>query len=174
MKYFLTSARLGFRCWAGDDLPLATELWGDPRVSELIGGPFSALALKARLAQEIAQGTDHSLQYWPVFLVEGNRFAGCAGLRPYRVEQRVFELGYHLIPAFWGKGLATEAARAVIGYGFDTLGAEALVAGHHPRNEASQKVLRKLGFVFTGTELYPPSGLLEPMYRLSNAQNTAE
>jgi RimJ/RimL family protein N-acetyltransferase len=173
MNYFLTSSRLGFRCWSDEDLPLAIELWGDPAVTAFIGGPFSPEAVRARLAQEIAQRQQCGLQYWPVFLLDGNRFAGCAGLRPYRNQQRIFELGIHLRPDFWGNGLATEAARALIDHGFQTLGAESLVAGHHPLNQSSRHVLLKLGFVYTNTVLYPPTGLQHPMYQLCNRQSRA-
>jgi [ribosomal protein S5]-alanine N-acetyltransferase len=171
MNYFLTSARLGFRCWRQQDLPLAMDLWGNSEVTALIGGPFSPEAVQMRLAQEIAQMEEHGVQYWPVFLLDGNRHAGCAGLRRYGNEQRVYELGFHLRRDFWGQGLAAEAARTVIDYGFGKLGAQALAAGHHPANEASRHVLIKLGFVFKEMEFYPPSGLMEPVYRLTQMQD---
>ncbi|HUJ29643.1 MAG TPA: GNAT family N-acetyltransferase, partial [Candidatus Acidoferrum sp.] len=102
--------------------------------------------------------------------LDGGEHVGCAGLRPYRVEERVFELGFHLRRAFWGQGLATEAARAAIEYGFRALRAEALFAGHHPRNEASRELLLKLGFVRTGEELYPPTGLMHPSYLMRRTE----
>ena len=166
MDYFLKSHRLGFRCWQREDLPLAMMLWGDPEVSALLGGPFTPEAVLERLAREIAQMHHLGIQYWPIFLLDGDRHAGCAGLRPWGDEPRVYELGFHLRRDFWGQGLATEAARAVIDYAFSTLGAEALMAGHHPRNRASRKVLLKLGFVYVGMQLYPPTGVVEPIYRL--------
>lgn len=166
MEYFMTSARLGFRCWSSEDLALAMELWGDPRVTALFGGLFTAGMVQERLAKEIAQMQECGLQYWPIFLLEGDEHVGCAGLRPYRVEERVYELGVHLRPAFWKRGLASEAARAAIDYGFGTLGAAALFAGHHPQNEASRQLLSKLGFVRTHEELYPPTGLMHPSYML--------
>jgi ribosomal-protein-alanine N-acetyltransferase len=166
MDYFLTSAHLGFRCWSDQDLPLAIELWGDPEVTALIGGPFTPEIVRARLAKEIRQMQEHGLQYWPVFLLDGKQHIGCAGLRPYRVEERVYEFGVHLRPAFWGRGLAKEAARTVIDYGFGTLNAEALFAGHHPSNEASRRLLLNLGFVRTHEELYAPTGLMHASYRI--------
>ena len=90
---------------------------------------------------------------------------GCAGLRPR--PDALLELGVHLCADAQGRGLATEAARAVIAFAFSVLGAPALFAGHHPANQASAHLLRKLGFVQTHTELYPPTGLLHPSYRLS-------
>jgi ribosomal-protein-alanine N-acetyltransferase len=167
MNYFLMSARLGFRNWSWDELPLAIELWGDPEVTALIGGPFSLDAVRERLGREIAQMQRYGIQYWPIFLLEGNRFVGCAGVRPYRFDDREYELGFHLCRAFWRQGLALEAARAVIDYAFGTLNLPALFAGHHPSNEASRRVLLKLGFIYTHDERYPPTGLLHPSYRLA-------
>ncbi len=171
MEYFLTSERLGFRRWKEEDFPLAMAVWGDPEVTALIGGPFTAEAVRARLRREIAGERECGLQYWPVFLLDGGRHVGCAGLRPYDKQKRVYEMGFHLRRAFWGQGLATEAARAIIDYGFGTLGAEALFAGHHPLNEASQRALLKLGFIYRGTELYPPTGLTHSIYRLGKPES---
>lgn len=164
MDYFLTTPRLGFRWWREGDLQLARELWGDPDVSALIGGPFSGEAIRAKLAKEIANGEQYGMQYWPIFTLEGNQHVGCAGLRPYR--EKTYELGFHLRKEFWGKGLASEAALAVIDYGFAKFGAEALFAGHHPANEGSRLTLLKLGFVYTHDELYPPTGRMHPSYLL--------
>lgn len=165
-EYFLRSARLGFRCWSSDDLRLAFVLWGDPRVTKLIGGPFSADQIRERLDREILWMRDHRVQYWPVFLLADHRHVGCAGLRPYKLEEKIYELGFHLRPEFWRQGYAEEAARAAIAYGFETLEANALFAGHHPENATSRHLLEKLGFRFTGTELYPPTGLQHLSYLL--------
>jgi RimJ/RimL family protein N-acetyltransferase len=108
----------------------------------------------------------HSVQYWPIFLLEGDRHVGCAGLRPYRLEEQIYEMGFHLLPAYWGRGLAEEAARAAAAFAFETLGAMALFAGHHPANGASRHVLTKLGFRFTHEEFYRPTGLMHPSYLL--------
>jgi RimJ/RimL family protein N-acetyltransferase len=78
------------------------------------------------------------------------------------------ELGFHFRPAYWGQGLAQEAARAVIAFAFETLPVKALFAGHHPENTASERLLRKLGFRFTHEEIYSPTGLLNPAYLLMN------
>lgn len=165
-QYFMHSARLGFRCWSNHDFPLASALWGDPRVTKLIGGPFSEQQIRERLDREICSMRDHRVQYWPVFLLEDGRHVGCAGLRPYKLEERIYELGFHLRPEFWHQGFAEEAARAAIAYGFETLGAKALFAGHHPENAASRHLLEKLGFRFTGTQPYPPTGLQHSSYLL--------
>lgn len=165
--YFLKTARLGFRHWSRDDLPLAVALWGDPEVTRYIGGPFSPGQIKERLDGEIAAMSAHRIQYWPIFLLTGDdEHVGCGGLRPYRPEDQIYELGIHLRPAYWGRGLAVEAGQAVIRYGFETLGAKGLFAGHHPGNAASRRLIEKLGFQFTHKELYAPTGLQHRSYLL--------
>lgn len=164
--YFLTSPRLGFRWWSAEDFQLALALWGDFGVTQFIGGPFSQQQVHERLEREIARMHDHRMQYWPIFLLSNGQHVGCAGLRPHELEGKIYELGFHLRPEFWRQGLAEEAARAVIGYGFEKLGANAPFAGHHPENRVSRHLLGKLGFRFIGTVLYPPSGLQHPSYLL--------
>lgn len=169
MDYFLKTARLGFRCWSHSDLPLASALWSDPRVSEFIGGPFAPDAIRSRLDREIMQMHECGMQMWPIFLLDGNTHVGCAGLRPYKTEPSIPELGYHLHPAYWGRGFAQEAAKGVISYAFTVLNASALFAGHHPENLESCRVLLKIGFSYTGEAFYQPSGMVEPTYLLPRA-----
>jgi [ribosomal protein S5]-alanine N-acetyltransferase len=170
--YFLTTARLGFRCWSREDLALAAGLWSDPDVRRFTGGPLPPEDVEEQLRTEIASMTAHGLQYWPMFLLADAAHVGCAGLRPCRPEDRVYELGFALRAAYWGRGLATEAGEAVVAFAFDNRGAAALFAGHHPANATSRRVLQKLGFHYTHEELYPPTGLMHPSYLLTRAAYT--
>jgi ribosomal-protein-alanine N-acetyltransferase len=172
-SYFLQTAHLGFGRWTHDDLPLANALWGDPAVTRLIGGPFSQQQVKDRLAREIETMERSGIQYWPTFWLADGEFVGCGSLRPYKPEARILELGFHLRPAYWGKGLAVEAGRAVIQLAFTECNATALFAGHHPSDGASRRVLERLGFRFTHEELYPPTGLMHPSYLLTAGPEAA-
>lgn len=164
--YFLKSPRLGFRLWSMTDLPFALRLWGDPEVTRLFGGPFSPQQVHGKLAREIETMRDHKVQYWPVFFLADGEFVGCCGLRPYKIEDQIYELGFHFLPGHWGRGLASEAAQAAIPYAFDSLDVKGLFAGHHPDNGASKRVLEKLGFHFTHEGIYPPTGQLAVCYWL--------
>jgi RimJ/RimL family protein N-acetyltransferase len=164
--YFMTSARLGFRTWREDDLDLATALWGNADVMRHIGGVQPREAIAARLAREIATQAEAGIQYWPIFLLDGGAHVGCCGLRPYRPEQRTHELGFHVLPAYWRQGYAEEAALAVVDHAFFDLGVWGLFAGHNPQNAASRRLLEKLGFRYTHSELYPPTRDIHPCYRL--------
>lgn len=165
-EYFLKTQRIGFSHWEQADLPLARALWGDPAVTRYIAasGSLPEEAVAARLQSEISNQIEAGMQYWPLFLLEDEAFVGCCGLRLYEAENGLLELGFHLRPAYWGKGLAREAASAAIGYAFGVLGAKGLFAGHHPDNAASRALLEKLGFRFVRDEYYPPTGLQHPSY----------
>jgi RimJ/RimL family protein N-acetyltransferase len=172
--FFLQSDRLGFRPWEEADFPLAMALWGDPDVTRLIGGPFTPAQVRERLAREIATMRAHAVQYWPIFLRATGEHVGCCGLRPYRPEEGILEIGVHLRKAFWGHGYAAEAARTVMRHAFDALRAPALFAGHNPANTASRRVLEALGFRYTHDEYYPPTGRDHPSYLLTRAEYEAQ
>jgi [ribosomal protein S5]-alanine N-acetyltransferase len=116
--------------------------------------------------REVTSMREQKVQFWPVFLLEDGDFVGCCGLRPYKLEECIYELGYAFRPSHWGKGVAIESAQAVITHAFDSLGARGLFAGHHPENLASRRVLEKLRFRHTHEELYEPTGKLHPSYVL--------
>ena len=77
---------------------------------------------------------------------------GCCGIGKLDGEHP--EIGYWLGVPFWGKGYATEAARALIDHAFGDLGYEVLVSGARVSNPASRRVLEKCGFEWTGVGLY--------------------
>jgi ribosomal-protein-alanine N-acetyltransferase len=64
------------------------------------------------------------------------------------------EVAYLLAQAYWGQGLATEAARAALRYGFETLALDRIVAVVHPENRGSQRVLEKAGLRLEGDAHY--------------------
>ncbi len=146
------------------------SFWGDPEVTRRIGGPFSESYVRERIERETATLKEYGVQYWPLFLLATGEHVGCCGLRPYKPDESIYALGFHLRPAFWGRGYAEEAARAVIDHAFDRLGARALFAGHHPENDPSRRLLAKLGFRYTHDELYAPTGLEHPSYLLLRAE----
>lgn len=166
-SYFLRSERLGFRRWSADDFELAWGLWGDPEVTRLMGGPFSEEYVRERLAREIATLESVGVQYWPCFLLATGEHVGCCGLRPYELEEGRFAFGFHLRPEHWGIGLAGEAVRAILEHAFSTLAVRSLIAGHHPENHASRRLLGKLGFRYSHDAFYAPNGIDQPWHVLS-------
>jgi [ribosomal protein S5]-alanine N-acetyltransferase len=171
-KYFLKSERLGFRWWTAEDLPLAQELWGDLEVTKFFGGPFSEDEIRMRFKRERARRMVHGFQYWVIELLESGEFVGVCGLRPYRPADEIIELGFHLRPKFWGRGLATEAARAAIAYAFEVYKPKSLAVGHHPDNLNSKKVVQKLGFRYSHQQHFPELAMEIPYYMLEAGEQS--
>ncbi|MFQ5351203.1 MAG: GNAT family N-acetyltransferase, partial [Thermoanaerobaculia bacterium] len=127
--YFLCSERLGFRTWTAGDRDLAAGLWCDPAVTRWFGGPFDKAWVDRRLASEIACLEEHGYQYWPIFRLADGEHVGVCGMRPRDPQARINGFGFHLRPEHWGRGYATEAARAAIRYAFEVLEVRVLVPG---------------------------------------------
>lgn len=166
--YFLHTVRLGFRCWTAEDLPLAVALWADPTVTRLVAdlGQPSVEQARQRLSREMTNLNTFGVQYWPIFLLDDGRHVGCCGLRPYQVDNGIFELGAHLLPAFWKHGYATEATRGVVQHARGQFRIQSLFARHNPHNHGSVRILEKLGFQYTHDEFMPQTGLHHPCYLL--------
>lgn len=166
-NYFLTTARLGFRWWTPEDFPIAFALWGDIKVSRLLSKePWAEADVRRMLNADIENAKLSGVQYWPIFKLEDNENIGCCGLRPYLPDEMIYLFGCHLRTIHWGKGFASEAAKAIVDYAFSELKANGLFTGHHPDNIASAKALRKLGFEKIEPQLYEPTGLIHPNYIL--------
>jgi ribosomal-protein-alanine N-acetyltransferase len=83
---------------------------------------------------------------WAAILKDPGEFAGQCGLVVQEVDGRdEAEIGYLFVRQYWGRGLATEAARACQDYGFGTLGYDRLVSLIDPSNLASRRVAEKVG-----------------------------
>ncbi len=91
---------------------------------------------------------------WAIEHEESAQFIGVVGLTP-EPGSKIAELGYWLARPFWGQGIATEAAKAVIDYGFQTLALPFILSGYFEQNPSSGRVLKKLGFVETGKSMRP-------------------
>ena len=160
--------RLLARSWRIEDLPLAVGLWGDPAVTALIDarGKLTIRQVEEKLRAEIERERSHGVQYWALFDRGNGGFVGCAGLRPwiYTPGEANFELGFHVVKRCWGNGFATEAACGALDYGWQKLRLSRIYAGHHPGNQASRRILEKLGFAFLGNVFYEPTGLMHPSY----------
>jgi [ribosomal protein S5]-alanine N-acetyltransferase len=172
-SYFLTTDRLGFSIWHEDDIEEAARLWGDPSVTRFLvtGGRMTPDQVRERLLREMECFRINGIQYWPVFLRDGDEFVGCCGLRPIDGDRHHMEMGVHLLREQWGKGIASEACGAVIAYAFENLEAECIFAGHHPENKVTPLLLARLGFRSVGAKHYPPTGLMHPSYLLQKSDH---
>ena len=144
----LKTARLSLRAPSHGDVAAMVALAGDRRVAEntaRIPHPYAAADAVGLLAAINQDGGE------TVFaIVLDGALIGMCGLDP---RPDGAELGYWLGVPFWGRGYATEAARALIDYAFAELGHEVLQSGARVSNPASRRVLEKCGFQWTGVQL---------------------
>lgn len=95
------------------------------------------------------------MTFWTVVEKETGTVIGQGGLVPIEFNGPEIELGYRLGKPYWGRGYASEVARASAGYGFGVLGHDRLVAVSYPENIGSRRVLEKTGFEERGlTDVY--------------------
>jgi len=106
----------------------------------------------------------HGFGLYAVELRLGREFIGFAGLSVPAFQARFtpcVEIGWRLAGEHWGRGLATEAARAVVGHGFDTLGLDSLVSFTVPGNVRSRGVMEKIGMTHDPDDDFDHPGLPE-------------
>jgi RimJ/RimL family protein N-acetyltransferase len=86
------------------------------------------------------------LGLWATIYKETGKFIGRCGLLPWEIDGRLeVEIAYLLDKTFWGQGLATEAAKGILRYGFETLKLSRLICLIDPDNIASQNVAKRIG-----------------------------
>lgn len=86
------------------------------------------------------------LRLWATVHKETGKFIGRCGLLPWEIDGKLeVEVAYLLDKAFWGRGLATEAARGILEYGFEKLNLPRLICLIEPENIASQHVSKRIG-----------------------------
>ena len=87
---------------------------------------------------------------WAVILKEENKMVGTCGFTRFHMPHDCGEIGYVINPAYRGRGIATEAVRAVMDFGFSRLGLHRIEAKYIDGNYASRRVMEKLGMTFEG------------------------
>jgi RimJ/RimL family protein N-acetyltransferase len=108
-------------------------------------------------------------------LLDSGEFVGWFFLRPEEadgvVSEKELELGYRLLPRFWGQGFATEVSRQLLRRAFDDLGADGVYATATTDHVASQRVMQKLGMRFVGMSIDTSGGQPEEIvtYRIDRS-----
>lgn len=148
----LETERLILRQPVMGDVDDLFTVMGDARVATYLGHPPMANRDEAvaRIERFERNFREQSAIAWGMTLKEHGRLIGTCLLWNLNTAHHSAELGYILHPALWGKGIATEAARAAIRYGFERMNLHSIEAQIDPENEASRGLLLKIGFVQEG------------------------
>jgi ribosomal-protein-alanine N-acetyltransferase len=139
--------RLRLRMFRADDLDSLAAMLADPEVMRYVenGQPKDRDVAEKAMNSIIAHWGRHGFGRWAVEEKESGEFIGFGGLRSLF---GVPEVVYHFARAHWGKGYATELARASLRFGFDTHRFGRIVAIAKPDNAASIHVMKKIGMHF--------------------------
>ena len=154
MAFILETARLALRAWTVDDAEALFEICRDADVMKYIGtgSPYQNLDdVRSVLEKIAAHHAAHGYGRMAVIEKSSRKIIGSCGFAHIESQGEI-ELGYLLSRDAWGKGYATEAARACLRYAFETLKFPQLIALTAPPNTASQHVLEKIGFTSQGLQ----------------------
>ncbi|MGD1106686.1 MAG: GNAT family N-acetyltransferase [Terracidiphilus sp.] len=148
MQQFLKTGRLLLRRWRDSDRLPFQAMNADPRVMEFMPAPLSPAESDALVDRAQAHFERHGFGPFAVELLGDKTFAGFIGLfipafdAPFMPS---VEVGWRFAFDCWGRGLATEGARAVVRYGFEELGLDSVVSFTVPENLRSRRVMEKIG-----------------------------
>jgi RimJ/RimL family protein N-acetyltransferase len=177
----LRTARLLLRPWRGDDLAAFAAMSADPAVMEFLMPLSEPGACEAWAAGLQAHWRKHGFGRWVVEVPGEAGFAGIVGLVtvPYEAHfTPAVEIAWRLARAYWGRGYATEAARAALDFGFGKLGLAEIVAVTVPANLRSRRVMERLGMTRDPADDYDHPNLAagplkrHVLYRLRNPRAT--
>lgn len=156
--YIIQTNRLGLRLWAEADIPPFIEMNRDANVMRY----FPALLTEDEthaMVQRIQTGfADNGFGLYAVEVKHTNEFIGFTGFSIPRFESfftPCIEIGWRLKHAAWGCGYATEAAKACLQYGFNTLGFDKVYSFTAKVNTPSENVMKKAGMIKAGEFNHP-------------------
>jgi RimJ/RimL family protein N-acetyltransferase len=152
----LETERLLLRTWTLEDTEEALAIYSDPEVMRYIGtgATFRTVEeISPRLLRAMAHQERYGYGFWAVIEMASGRLVGACGIKHLEDGPEV-EVGYHFARAAWGKGYATEAAGACLRYAFEQVKLECVVGVVQPANQASRRVLEKIGMTYEGMGHY--------------------
>lgn len=161
---YLETERLILRKFEETDTERMFLMDSHPEVMRYIGiPPLSDIRETENILTMIRQQyADHGVGRLAVIEKKSNLLIGWSGLKLLTQEvngyKNVYDLGYRFLPEYWGKGYASESAKASLDFGFNGLKIDIIYAHAHSENHASNHVLRKLGFRKTG-DFTEPDGI---------------
>jgi RimJ/RimL family protein N-acetyltransferase len=142
----LETPRLRLREFIAEDADALARILSDPETMRYYPAPFDRQGVEDWIQRNLRRYANDGFSLWAIILKESGELIGDCGLIKQVVEgTEEIEVGYHLRRDHWGKGLATEAARAVRDYGFASLKVDRLISLIRPENGPSRRVAERNG-----------------------------
>lgn len=146
----IETARLRLRQFVPEDAGRLATLWSDPEVLRYIGTGEARDEAYARsyLEKHARRWREHGFGAWAVeSKPRAEMLIGWCGLQ-YLEDSGDVEVGYGFSRDYWGQGMASEAARACLRFGFEDVGLARIVAVAYPENTGSRRVMEKVGMKY--------------------------
>jgi ribosomal-protein-alanine N-acetyltransferase len=151
----ITTDRLSLRRWRDEDIVPFAALNADQTAMRFMPGVMTAEETRALIARFEEHHRANGFGVWAVEAPGVAPFVGFVGLQQVAFEAPftpAVEIGWRLAPAYWGKGYATEAALAVLRFGFEELNLDQIVSFTVPANKPSWSVMERLGMMRNPSE----------------------
>lgn len=142
----IETERLLLRMYKPEELEIVYKMLADKNVTRFYPPGFTITRenVLASMPLRLEKWRERGFAQLGVFEKKNENLIGYCGLQYFDNTPEV-EIYYGFFQNAWGKGYATEAARAMLRFGFENTNLDKIVAGTHPGNTASQKVLQKIG-----------------------------
>ncbi len=165
----IETPHLILRGWRPEDAETWYDLLQEPDILQYFPNPKSPPKAKADeyIAHHLDQWERFGCGHWAVVTRNDGHVVGWNGLE-YLPELRETELAYLLSKRVWGRGYATEAARAAVRFGFETAQLDQIIGLVHPQNTGSVRVLEKCGMRFA--DRLALWGMEMSRYRIARAE----
>lgn len=151
----ITTKRLFLTPFAPEHADALHAMEADPDLMRHLGGTRSREETEAAIARVQARWQSLGHGWWTVFLRDTGTVIGAACLQHLAHQPDApLEIGWRLMPAYRGKGYATEAGQAAMDFAFHRLGVTYLCAVAALENRASQRVMQRLGMTDAGQRTY--------------------
>ncbi len=155
MKIYIETDRIILREMMPNDCHGMFELDSNPIVHKYLGNkPVNTIADSKKAIDYIRnQYINQGVGRWALIEKSTGAFMGWSGLKlnfekPINGHINYYDIGYRLIPKYWGKGYATESAIATMDYGFKTMHLETIVGLADINNVPSNTILKKIGLKY--------------------------
>jgi ribosomal-protein-alanine N-acetyltransferase len=165
----LETDRLRFATWTAEDWKAFQKIATDPLVVKYLGTgePWPDERVQEFVARQGENWEKYGFCLWKLLPKNSDALMGICGLQNLPDTPYV-EIGWWLAPAYWGQGLATEAARHALAYGFEVSNLERIVAIAQAANRDSLRVMEKIGMRFEREALH--KGIRVVLYAIAREE----
>jgi RimJ/RimL family protein N-acetyltransferase len=129
------------------------DLHANPAAMRFLGGPKTEDEVRAWISAARGHWARFGFSWWVAIEPGTEQLVGVVSTQHLETDEaKPIEIGWRLRPEHWGKGYATEAGQAMLRFAFDQVGVPEVYAVAHPENQASLRVMQRLGMRYAGLQ----------------------